>query len=162
MVIEDRAPGSVARRSVALVAATLLLVGCSGGATPSPVASPSQAAPGGAGTSVATALSEFKIQLAATNAPAGPVTFQLTNGGAVVHEFVVFKTALAVDKLPMEASGAAVDETASGLTVVNEVENIAVGATPSLTVDLPAGRYLLLCNVDTHYKAGMVAEFTTK
>lgn len=161
MVLEGHVPGSVARRGVVLVAAALLLVGCSGGATPSPVVSPSQAASGGAATSVATALSEFKIGLAATSAPAGPVTFKLTNGGAVVHEFVVFKTDLAADKLPMEASGAAVDEAAAGLTVVDEVEDIAVGATPSLTVNLPAGRYLLLCNVDTHYKAGMVAEFTT-
>jgi uncharacterized cupredoxin-like copper-binding protein len=106
-------------------------------------------------------LTEFKIALGAASAPPGPVTFQLTNGGTIVHEFVIFKTDLASDKLPMLADGSAVDEEGGGLTVVDEVEDIAVAATPSLAVDLPAGRYLLLCNVAAHYKSGMVAEFTT-
>jgi uncharacterized cupredoxin-like copper-binding protein len=33
--------------------------------------------------------------------------------------------------------------------------------TKSLTVDLPAGHYVLICNVPTHYTKGIQAEFTT-
>lgn len=161
MVLEDHIPGSVARRGVVLVAAALLIVGCSGGASPSAAASPSQAGSGSGGTSVTTALSEFKIELGATSAPAGPVTFQLTNGGTTVHEFVVFKTDLAVDKLPLVADGTEVDEAGDGLTAVDEVEDIAVGATAGLAVDLPAGHYVLICNLPAHYTSGMRAEFTT-
>jgi uncharacterized cupredoxin-like copper-binding protein len=164
MVFENHAPGLVARRGVVLVAAAVLLVGCSAGASPSPRAPASQApASVGAGTSVTAALTEFKIELSATTAPAGPVTFALTNSGTVVHEFVVFKTDLAADKLPLAADGATVDEEGAGpsMTLVDEVEDIAVGATASLAVDLPAAHYVVICNVATHYTGGMRAEFTT-
>jgi uncharacterized cupredoxin-like copper-binding protein len=185
MNLTDHRPGSLAGRGTPFLAAVLLLAGCGTAASASPAASsplaasaspaaadsPAASAPpaasaspagsGSAGTPVAATLTEFKIALAATSAPGGPVTFQLNNAGTIVHEFVVFKTDLAADKLPMLADGTAVDEEGTGLTVVDEVEDIAVGATPSLAVDLPAGHYVALCNVATHYKAGMVAEFTT-
>ena len=149
-----------------ITCAALLLAGCGAAASASPAAVPSAppaaspAGSGSAGTPVDATLTEFKIALAATSAPGGSVTFQLKNSGTIVHEFVVFKTDLAPDKLPMLADGTAVDEEGGGLTVVDEVEDIAVGATPSLAVPLPAGHYVVLCNVATHYKAGMVAEFT--
>ncbi len=160
MVLKDHVSGSAARRGVVLVAAAMLLVGCSSGATPSAVAPASQAGSGG-GTSVTAALTEYKVDLGATSAPAGPVTFQLTNKGTIVHEFVVFKTDLAGDKLPMSADGATADEAGAGMAVVDEVEDIEVGATPTLAVDLPAGHYVVLCNVEAHYKSGMWADFTT-
>jgi len=164
MVLKDHDPGSWARRCVVLVAAALVVVGCGTGASPSAAAPASQAvASGAAGTSVTAKLTEFKIELSATTAPAGPVTFELTNSGTVVHEFVVFKTELAPDKLPLAADGATVDEEGAGasLTLVDEVEDIAVGATASLPVDLPAAHYVLICNVPAHYTSGMHAEFTT-
>lgn len=81
----------------------------------------------------------------------------------MVHEFVVFKTDLAADKLPLAADGATVDEAGAGasLTLVDEVEDIAVGATASLAVELPAGHYVAICNVPAHYTSGMRVEFTT-
>jgi uncharacterized cupredoxin-like copper-binding protein len=161
MRLEQEIPGSLVTRGVALVAATLLIAACSSGGASSSPAAPSQAASGSGGTSVATKLSDFKIELAATSAPAGEVTFALTNGGATVHEFVVFKTDLAPDKLPLAADGTEVDEAGAGLTLVDEVEDIAVGATPSLPVDLATGHYVVICNVATHYTSGMHAEFTT-
>ena len=110
---------------------------------------------------MATKLSEFKIELAATSAPGGPVTFALTNAGTTVHEFVVFKTELAADKLPLAADGTEVDEEGAGLTAVDEVEDIAVGATATLPVDLATGHYVVICNLPAHYTSGMRAEFTT-
>ena len=75
-----------------------------------------------------------------------------------MHEFVVVKTDLKADALPIVDNK--IDE--SALTPVDEVEDIAVGGTPSLTVDLAAGHYVLLCNIETHYGLGMHADFTVK
>jgi uncharacterized cupredoxin-like copper-binding protein len=171
MMLNVRVQGPVMSRGLALVAGATLLVGCSSGASPSaaapasqpPASQPPASVGGGGGTSVTAKLTEFKIELGATSAPAGPVTFELTNGGTVVHEFVVFKTDLAADKLPLAADGATVDEEGAGasLTLVDEVEDIAVGATASLAVDLPAGHYVAICNVPAHYTSGMHTEFTT-
>lgn len=143
----------------ALAALAGLLVGCNAGGTPSTAGS--AAASVGAGTSVTAALTEFKIELGAITAPAGAVTFALSNNGTVEHEFVVFQTDLAVDKMPLSSDGTEVDEAGAGLTAIDEVEGIAVGAKPTLAVTLPAGRYVVLCNIAAHYTSGMRAEFTT-
>jgi len=164
MVLKDHGPGSLAGLCVVLVASALVVAGCSAGASPSPAAPASQAAASGAaGTSATAKLTEFKIELGAASAPAGPVTFALTNSGTVLHEFVVFKTDLAPDKLPLAADGATVDEAGAGasLTLVDEVEDIEAGASASLAVDLAAGHYVVICNVPAHYTSGMRAEFTT-
>lgn len=144
-----------ARRLGLLTAIASLLVGCSAGG------SPSAASSGSADTTVTTALTEFKIDLGTTSIPAGPVTFALSNKGTTEHEFVVFQTDFAVDKLPLSSDGTEVDEAAAGLTAIDEVEGIAVGATPTLAVTLPAGHYVLICNLPAHYTSGMRAEFTT-
>ena len=149
------------QRVLAVASVGVLVLGCSGTTTSPSVAAPSAADPPGAGTTVAAILTEFKIELDATSAPAGSASFALDNKGTVVHEFVVFQTDLAADKLPLTADGTAVDEEGGGLTLVDEVEDIEVGATPTLTVDLSAAHYILICNVPAHYTSGMRAEFTT-
>lgn len=103
-------------------------------------------------------LSDFKIELSDTSAPAGKVTFEVENKGPAVHEFVVFKTDLEPDALPTDETGdvAETDEFAP----VDEIEDIAKGARPKLTVDLVAGDYVLICNVTAHYRQGMRTSFT--
>jgi uncharacterized cupredoxin-like copper-binding protein len=156
------------RRLCALVAGAVLMSACSSTASSQPSAAPSAApasaaAPGSAAAGAITAkLSEFKIELSATSAKAGSVTLQTTNAGAVVHEFVVLKTDLAADKLPVDASAGEVKEDDPSLTLVDEIEDIAVGSSPSLTVDLPAGHYVVICNVSGHYTGGMRVDFTTQ
>ncbi len=86
---------------------------------------------------------------------AGPVTFAVKNAGTQLHEFVVVKTDLKADALPVVDHK--IDETT--LTPVDEIENIALAATPTLAVDLDAGHYVLLCNIETHYAQGMRADF---
>jgi uncharacterized cupredoxin-like copper-binding protein len=103
----------------------------------------------------------YKIDLGATRPPAGSVTFQITNAGKIQHEFVVVKTDLAADKLPIKSGESEVDEDDAQLTHVDEVEDINPGDTPTLTVDLPAGHYVLFCNVAGHYQSGMHVDFTT-
>jgi hypothetical protein len=46
------------------------------------------------------------------------------------HEFVVFKTDLAADALPTASDGS-VDEEGEGVELVDEIEDIAVGDTPT-------------------------------
>ncbi len=140
-----------------LVAAVVLVVGtiaagCSSGAA-SPTAAPATSA--AAGGSIAVELSEWKVVPASATAAAGSVTFAVTNAGTQVHEFVVVKTDLKADALPVVDNK--IDETT--LTPVDEIEDIAAGAAPTLAVDLDAGHYVLLCNIETHYAQGMHADF---
>jgi uncharacterized cupredoxin-like copper-binding protein len=162
----------VRRRRAAIVAVlaslTLIAAACGsddeGGTT--------AATGGGAtgGTTVDVTVQEFAVLPAQDSAPAGDVTFEVTNKGPEdTHEFVVFKTDLAPDALPTAADGS-VDEEGEGLELVDEIEDIAVGDTPSLTVALDAGSYVLICNIVeeeegetiAHYQQGMRTGFTVE
>lgn len=137
---------------VAVAAIGVLVAGCGSTAASPSAASSASAAAGG---SIAVALSEWKVVPAQATAPAGSITFAVANAGTQVHEFVVVKTDIKADALPVANNK--IDE--SALTAVDEIENIAIGATPTLTVDLAAGHYVLLCNIETHYGQGMRADF---
>lgn len=112
----------------------------------------------GADGDVAVTLRDFEIDLGASSAAAGEVTFEVQNEGPSVHEFVVFQTDLGVDELPTDDDGNVAE--GDDFEPVDEIEDIAVDAEPSLTVDLEAGSYVLLCNVAGHYEEGMVTTFT--
>jgi len=121
---------------------------------------------GGGGTTVDVALQEFAVIPAQDSAPAGTITFQVENTGPEdVHEFVVMKTDLAPDALPTDETGV-VDEAGEGIEVIDEIEDIPVGETQSVTVELEAGSYALICNIfeeeeqEAHYTMGMRTAFT--
>ena len=116
--------------------------------------------------SVDVTLQEFSVTPAEESVPAGSITFQVENTGPDdVHEFVVIKTDLDPADLPTDENGA-VDEEGDGVEVLDEIEDVEVGDTRSVTVDLDAGSYALICNVwdeeeqEAHYKLGMRAPFT--
>ena len=102
---------------------------------------------------------DYSITLDGSSAPAGDVTFDITNDAEQTHEFVVFKTDLPEDQLPTNADGD-VDEEGEGVTHIDEVEDITAGSTESLSVTLDAGSYVVLCNLPGHYRQGMHASFT--
>ena len=102
---------------------------------------------------------DYSITLDESSASAGEVTFDVTNEAEQPHEFVVFKTDLAEDQLPTDDEGN-VDEEGDGVELVDELEDIAPGDEPSLTVDLDAANYVIICNLPGHYKQGMHASFT--
>jgi uncharacterized cupredoxin-like copper-binding protein len=113
-------------------------------------------------------LQEFAVIPAQDSVPAGSITFNVENTGPDdVHEFVVIKTDLAPDALPTDENGA-VDEAGEGIEMIDEIEDIPVGETPSLTVDLDAGNYVLICNIwdeeeqEAHYAMGMRTAFTVE
>lgn len=111
------------------------------------------------------ALTTYKITLDKDSAPAGEITFHIHNDATdLTHEFVVFKTDLSEDQLPLNSEGI-VDEEASGITLIDEAEDIEPGASTDLTVTLDAGNYVLVCNTDSdqmHYQHGMHTKFTVK
>ena len=122
----------------------------------------------GAAGAIAVKLQEYAIIPGAASATAGTVTFDVTNAGPDdVHEFVVIKTDLAPDALPTNKDGT-VDEEAAGLEPQGEVEDVAVGDTQSLTLDLSAGNYVFICNIyeddthESHYQEGMRVAFTVE
>ncbi len=102
---------------------------------------------------------DFSISLDTSSAKAGSVTFNIKNEGPSTHEFVVFKTDLAPGSLPTASDGT-VDEEGQGVEHIDEVEDIAAGATQTLTVNLAAGHYVVICNLPGHYQQGMHAELT--
>lgn len=114
---------------------------------------------GGAATGpISAELKDFSITLGRNTASAGSIQFDVKNSGAVVHEFVVLDTDIAAGSLPIAGDGVSEE----GMTVVDEIEDIAVGATPNLTVNLTPGHYAIICNVPGHYAAGMRADLTVQ
>lgn len=97
-------------------------------------------------------LNEYNILPAKQAAPAGKVTFVLTNNGKLTHEFVVVKTAKPAGNL---LKGNEADETGA----VGEVGELKPGQTKKLTLTLKTGHYALLCNLPNHYRAGQFADF---
>lgn len=109
-----------------------------------------------AGAGVGATLKDFSIALESENLTAGSTTFDIVNDGPSSHELEVFRTDLAHDALPLEGSTVANDQ----LEIIDEVEDIAPGTSTSLTVELSAGKYVVICNIVDHYEAGMHAGIT--
>ncbi len=146
------------RKALALMAIGSLLVACS---TPA----------GSTGTTVTATLKEWEIKLSSTDLKAGEITLNFTNNGDKEHEFLVRKTDLKADSLPIVASGddqGRVDEESSQLTEVGNPSEIAVippGTTGlSLRLTLQPGHYVVFCNLHVedllHYQKGMHTDFT--
>jgi len=111
------------------------------------------------------ALTTYKMVMSKTEMKAGDVVFHVHNDATdLTHEFVIFRTDLAPDALPLNGEGA-VDEEGAGVTHVDEVE-VEVGQSADLAVNLPAGNYVMICNIndnnEQHYMHGMYQAFTVK
>jgi uncharacterized cupredoxin-like copper-binding protein len=134
------------------------LVACSGDSD-TPSTSAGSSTPGSNAPVVNVALKEFTISPSPASASAGAVNFKATNGGTVAHELVVLKTDKDPKSLPTKADGG-IDEAASNS--VGEVSDLEPGKSGSTTLNLAAGRYVLVCNLPGHYAAGMATAFTVK
>ena len=127
-------------------------------ATSESTAAATEASGEAAETTVKATLSEFAIALDSATVPAGEVTFEAENPGALPHELVVVRSDAAPDALPVD--GAQVDE--SGLDIVGRIAEFAAGSTEAGTFTLDAGTYILFCNVAGHYQGGMTTAFTVE
>lgn len=149
----------------------LVAAGCGGSSTSSPTPSsvaPSATsstgsasttpAPAAGATPITVALAkggEFTIAPDVPSAPAGKVTFTVTNDGKMTHEMVVVPSPAGGGKALAKADGTA-DETGA----LGETKDVPSGGTKSFTVDLRPGKYILLCNLPGHFAGGMWVEFS--
>ena len=149
---------------IASIGLVVVLAACSSTASspgaaasqPGTTPSPSEAAASPSGTTVTATLTEFAIALSATSAPAGAVTFNVTNSGTMVHEFVILKTDILAKDLPL-VNGVVVEDDYSPVGEVPETDPAKSG---TFSATLAAGHYAIICNIAGHVAQGMVIDFT--
>jgi len=112
-------------------------------------APPAQTATSGAVVTVA--LDEWKLVPSRVAVRAGRVTFVVRNDGSMAHEFVVLRSDRRAGALPV-TGGRAVEAGRRG-----RIAQIPSGVSKRLTLALPRGRFVLLCNLLGHYQAGQFA-----
>ena len=131
------------------------------GAAPPPSATATATAtvpiPSG-GPSVTVQLGEWFVTPDPDAIEAGAITFDTQNVGGVAHELAIVRSDLAPDALPQAAG--AVDEGA--VELVGRVDQFPGGATKQQAFELPAGAYVLICNIPGHYGLGMYSGFTVR
>lgn len=104
---------------------------------------------------------QMGVRLDRESVSTGPVTFVITNEAATEkHELVVIKLDAPGQALPYLEARRKVDE--GQVNALEEVEGLKPGQTETLTLTLEPGSYVLICNYDGHYRAGMWAPFTVQ
>ena len=134
---------SAGRMVCAAIAVLLLLPAC----TPHP--------PEHDGRLLQVRIKDFKVQPALLSVEDGLVTLSVWNEGPSTHEFVVVPSDQPADELPIAADGISVDEDA--VVPVDELAEIGAKTRGILSLSLTPGRYVLFCNLEGHYLAGMRA-----
>ena len=118
----------------------------------------SAASPSPATTAITATLKEYSIDISAATAPAGPVTFTVTNSGTMIHEFVVLQTDTLAADLPLANDEVNEDD----YTSMGEVADLEAGASGSLSATLAAGHYAIICNLPGHVRQGMAIDFNVE
>ena len=90
----------------------------------------------------------------------GDYTFRVDNQGPTVHEFLIVPSE--TGSLPLRPDGLTVDEEAVERSEPGSLEPGAPRAVRDLTVQLKPGRYILFCNMEGHYMAGMHTELVVR
>lgn len=105
-------------------------------------------------TEISVTLQDGSIELSQGMVEGGSLSMEVVNEGTMVHEIEVF----AGDETDLPVSNGVADT--SGLTLIDEVEDIVPGATQMFDLDLEPGHYVIICNLPGHYELGMVTELT--
>ena len=108
---------------------------------------------------VTVTMSEWSVKVSQTSVPAGQVTFVLKNDGKVTHELAILQTDLPHDKIPARVENA---KKVQEPGIVGEIEDVGAGSTKEAMFDLKPGSYVLICNEEEHYQAGMHLAFVVK
>jgi N12 class adenine-specific DNA methylase len=123
---------------------------------------------GGSSADVKASLKEFSVTLDPREHKAGSISIDADNTGSIQHEFVVVKAKDAA-ALPLNADGSVDEDKIAKADQLGEMEDIAAGKSKSHTFKLPAGDYVMFCNVVNekkdappvvHFKEGMHETFT--
>lgn len=136
-------PTKRARATLALAAAVL-----SAGLL-TVTASPAETATAGGVVSVT--LTEWKLVPGQVVVRPGRVSFLVRNNGTMAHEFLVLRSTRHHHSLKVKG-GKAVETGRLG-----KIPMIPTGATKRITLTVPRGKYVLLCNMLGHYQAGQYA-----
>jgi len=108
---------------------------------------------------------EFHLRLSAPNGKAGKITFTVKNAGRLAHQFLVLKSNLAAGRLPLK--GTTVNVAKAGKLVGGiSGAGLKAGASKTITLSLPAGRYVFFCPLTDraggkpHFLEGMIKKLT--
>lgn len=141
---------------------------------------PNDARPG----TVSVEISSFYIQPDVHTIHTGPITFEATNKDVITHEMLVVRVAdfepgdgsaqvsstkgsakavieaATQDRLVAQLNASAYDHATSRLAEerinsIGEVADLEGQTQGTVTLDLPPGQYLLLCNITAHFQSGM-------
>jgi uncharacterized cupredoxin-like copper-binding protein len=98
-------------------------------------------------------LKDFAIHASKAIMPAGSVELNVYNAGPATHEFVIVRTDLRADQLPIASDGLSVDE--DQLDPAGEISDVPLWGTDRIELHLAPGHYVFFCNLDGHYLGGM-------
>jgi uncharacterized cupredoxin-like copper-binding protein len=90
---------------------------------------------------------------------AGKITFDVTNlSRSIVHEMIVVAVENPNAPLPYDYNTGQIPE--KQVKMLGETDEMEPNAEKTISLDLKAGNYLLICNVPGHYAAGMWSTLT--
>jgi uncharacterized cupredoxin-like copper-binding protein len=112
------------------------------------------------GTLLRVSEQNFHIGASAATVRAGTVTLRVHNAGPDRHELIVLPLhrGEAIGRLPLRRDGFTVDEELLQNQEPGSITPQQPGHTEDVTVNLAPGRYVLFCNMEGHYMAGMQTE----
>ena len=136
-----RAPRGRSRLLVCSVALGLTLAGCGGSGKTA------------RGAVIGITERDFHIATTTTQIAAGNVTLRIHNAGPDEHELILAPERR--DGLPLRADGFTVNEESIASSEPGAINPQQPDHTELLSVQLKPGRYVLFCNMEGHYMAGM-------
>ncbi len=110
---------------------------------------------------VPVSLKDYSITMS-SKLSAGSHTFGLVNDGKQAHEFVLFRTDLSADSLPVDANGEVIEDSPELETVADSGSDLKPGASRAVRAKLDPGHYVAVCNLPEHYQRGMQLDVTVK
>jgi uncharacterized cupredoxin-like copper-binding protein len=126
------------------VAVTSLIAGCGSASAPA------------SGQMIGVTEKDFQITTSVPRAVSGVVVLRVRNAGPDPHELIVAPQR--VGGLPIRSDGLTVAEAAIESSEPGLLEPGQPGVTRDLRLHLAPGRYVLFCNMEGHYMAGMKTE----
>jgi uncharacterized cupredoxin-like copper-binding protein len=108
------------------------------------------------GRATTVSLRDYSFKPKSLTAGAGRLRVTAANGGKHEHEFVLIRTKRAAGALPTKGGRA------SEQGAVGEIPEQQPGERASHTFKLKPGKYVFICNVPGHYRAGMYGTLTVK
>jgi uncharacterized cupredoxin-like copper-binding protein len=101
---------------------------------------------------------EWGIKTSTKASHAGKISFAVRNAGKLTHQFIVLRTNLPANKLPLHGTTVNLNKAGKVLGKIT----LSPGKNGHVTLTLKAGHYVLLCNLAAHYQSGQHAAFQVK